>query len=187
MRPRYLTLGALGACLTLAGCSNEGQRDEVPATTSETASATVAATVAASPNHRRLTAALTDTQLAPVLDGKGIYTLLAPGDAAFSALGTKAKTLEGAERRPLMIAVLRAHLLPGEITPEAIERAIARKKAPVTMRTMAGATVRFRRSENGLIVDNGATQAKLAEPASHASNGTVLPIDAVLLPANSDQ
>lgn len=177
----YLTAVA-GGLLALAGCSQQGQGDEPMAARSEPANGTVAATVASSSEHRKLAAALTDTQLAPVLDGKGIYTLLAPRDAAFAALGAKGEALAGPDRRPLMIAVLRAHLLPGQLTPEAIQQAIARKRGPVEMRTMAGGTVRFSKTGNGIEVTNGEIIATLDEVSQSASNGAVLPIDKVLLP-----
>lgn len=178
--PREMIAAAV--LLALAGCSEQGQGDEPVAARSEPANGTLAATVAASTGHRRLAAALVDTQLAPVLDGKDVYTLLAPGDPAFAALGDKAQALSAAERRPLMAAVLRAHMLPGQVTPESIEQAIARKKGPVEMRTMAGGTVRFSKTDRGIAVSNGAIQAALSDTASIASNGAVLPIDKVLLP-----
>jgi uncharacterized surface protein with fasciclin (FAS1) repeats len=168
--------------LVLAGCSQGGEGDKPIAATSEQTNGTVAATVAASADHRKLAAALTDTQLGPVLDGKGAYTLLAPDDTAFDALGDKGDALAGKDRRPLMIAVLRAHLLPGEVTPEAIEKAIAREKGPVEMRTMAGGTVRFSKGRRGIVVGNGETEAALSGTAQTASNGAMLPIDKVLLP-----
>ncbi len=184
MNTRLIVGAATAGLMALAGCSEQGQGDQPVAATGQSTNGTVAATVAASSEHRELAAALTDTQLAPVLDGKGIYTLLAPGDAAFAALGAKGEALSGPDRRPLMIAVLRAHLLPGEVTPESIERAIARKQGPVTMRTMAGGTVRFSKTDVGITVGNGATEAALASTAYAASNGAVLPIDKVLLPAS---
>lgn len=173
---------AAAGLLVVGGCSQEGQGDQPVAARGESASGTVAAAVAASPEHDELAAALSDTQLAPVLDGKDIYTLLAPSDAAFAALGAKGEALAGQDRRPLMIAVLRAHLLPGQVTPKAIEEAIARQQGPVEMRTMAGGMVRFSKAGNGITVTNGATSAALGEGSQSASNGAVLPIDKVLLP-----
>lgn len=170
------------AAMILAGCSDQDQGAKPVAAKSQSANGTVAATVADFPEHRTLAAALSDTRLAPVLDGKGVYTLLAPGDAAFAALGDKGAALAGAEHRPLMIAVLRAHLLPGEVTPESIEKAIARENGPVEMRTMAGGTVRFSKGERGIVVSNGESEAALSDTARTASNGAVLPIDKVLLP-----
>lgn len=175
-----MVVAALGLTLA-AGCSEDRTGTEPVAATSD--AGTVAAAVAGSADHRKLAAALTDTQLAPVLDGKGDYTLLAPSDAAFGALGDKAAKLGEQEQRPLMIAVLRGHILPGQVTSEAIEAAIARKQGPVEMRTMAGGTVTFAKAGEGYTVSNGAQTATLASATTAASNGAVLPIDKVLLPA----
>lgn len=170
--------------LSLAACSPTDRGARTEAVASETATGTVAAALSDIDNHRKLSAALTDTQLAPVLDGKGDYTLLAPSDAAFDALGDKGKALAGKDQRPLMIAVLRGHILPGQVTPRSVETAIARKKGPVEMRTMAGDIVRFDKGDDGLTVSNGSQTAILEAGDVTAANGAVLPIDTVLLPEN---
>lgn len=183
MSGRGTLFAATAGLALLAGCSREDAGAQPEAVTSDAARGTVAAALAGSGDHRKLAAALTDTQLAPVLDGKGDYTLLAPSDAAFEALGDKGAALAAKDQRPLMIAVLRGHILPGQVTLKAIEAAIARKQGPVEMRTMAGGTVTFARAGDGFTVSNGGVTAKLAEATTAASNGAVLPIDKVLLPA----
>lgn len=174
---------AIAGAVTLAACSAQDEGEQPVAAKSQSANGTVAATVAASGDHRDLAMALTDTQLAPVLDGKGVYTLLAPSDAAFAKLGSKGEALGEKENRPLMIAILRAHVLPGQVTPEAIDKAIEREKGPVEMRTMAGGTVRFSKTERGIAVSNGSATASLMGASQIGSNGAVLPIDGVLLPS----
>ena len=181
MSARTILIASAPLALLASTAQDAGEKKPVAAA-GDTASGTVAAAVAASDGHRKLTAALADTQLAPVLDGKGDYTLLAPSDAAFDALGERGAALSGAEQRPLMIAVLRGHILPGQVTPEAIEAAIARKQGPVEMRTMAGGTVRFAKNGSGYTVSNGAETAALGASTA-ASNGAVLAVDKVLLPA----
>jgi uncharacterized surface protein with fasciclin (FAS1) repeats len=183
MSARATVLAAAAALALLGGCSQDGAGDEPLAATSDAAADTVAAAVAGSGEHRKLAAALTGTQLSPVLDGKGDYTLLAPSDAAFAALGDKGEALAAQDQRPLMIAVLRGHILPGQVTPKAIEAAIARKQGPVEMRTMAGSTVTFAKADRGFTVSNGRETAVLATATTAASNGAVLPIDKVLMPA----
>jgi uncharacterized surface protein with fasciclin (FAS1) repeats len=178
-------IGAVAAgLLGLAACSPTDRGAKAEKTGTDVTSGTVAAALGEVDNHRKLSAALADTQLAPVLDGKGDYTLLAPSDAAFEALGEKGKALSAKDQRPLMIAVLRGHILPGQVTPHSVEQAIERKKGPVEMRTMAGDTVRFAKTEKGLTVSNGAQTAVLEAGDLTTPNGAVLPIDTVLLPAN---
>lgn len=181
MSARHLAVLAMAGALS--ACSPQRQGDTPIAAKSQSANGTVAAMVAASTTHRELAAALNDTQLAPVLDGKGVYTLLAPNDTAFAELGVKADALSDDEHRALMVAVLRAHILPGEVTPEAIGRAIARKGGAVEMRTMAGQNVRFAKIDGGISVSNGSATAKVAGTPQIGSNGAILPIDGVLLPA----
>lgn len=179
-----LAVSLAAGLMALAACSQpDSEAQTLIGGETEAASGTVVAALTDVAGHRALTAALTDTQLAPVLDGKGDYSLLAPSDAAFDALGEKFEALSGPDQRPLMIAVLRGHILPGQITPSAIEQAIARQKGPVEMRTMAGVTVRFAKTESGLTVSSGAQTASLESGAVTASNGAVLPIDTVLLPS----
>jgi uncharacterized surface protein with fasciclin (FAS1) repeats len=180
MSTRTVLLAAAPLAL-LAGCNARGE-GETPEASGGEAAGTVAAAVAASDEHRKLAAALSDTQLAPVLDGNGDYTVLAPSDAAFEALGKKGSALSAEDQRPLLSAVLRGHILPGQVTPEAIARAIARKKGPVEMRTMAGTTVTFAEAGERFTVSNGGAAATLARAATTASNGAVLPIDKVMLP-----
>lgn len=171
----------LAVLIAVAGCSIGNRNDALATATA--ANGTLSATIAGAPDLRTLAAALADTQLAPVLDGPGDYTLLAPTDAAFAALGSEGRELAGVAQRPRMIAVLRAHILPGQVTPQAIEQAIARRQGAVEMRTMAGDTVRFARGKQGIEVTNGTVTARLAAGAQTASNGAVLPIDRLLLPA----
>ena len=177
-----LAIFALASLTLLAGCSQASKGNQPQAFVIVAGHGTVASAVSGATDLRRLSSALSETQLAPVLDGKGEYTLLAPTDAAFDALGAKGKALAEKDQQPLLIAVLRAHLLPGQVTPHAIEVAIARKKGPVEMRTMAGGTVRFSNDAKGIAVSNGVATAHIASTTQTASNGAILPIDAVLLP-----
>lgn len=165
----------------LAGCS-QTKDDQPQAFANISDHGTVASAVAGASELRRFSSALSDTQLAPVLDGKGEYTLLAPTDAAFDKLGAKDEALAASDQQPLMIAILRGHFLPGLVTPQAIEAAIARKHGSVEMRTMAGGTVRFSKDAKGLAVTNGGATAHLTGTTQTASNGAILPIDTVLLP-----
>ena len=178
-----LAIVAVAGMAILTGCSGPGRHDQPQALASVSGHGTVASAIAGSKDLRQLSLALSETQLAPVLDGKGEYTLLAPNDAAFEALGAKGKALKAKDQQPLLIAVLRSHLLPGLVTPPAIAAAIAREHGPVEMKTMAGGRVRFSKDETGFAVTNGNTTAHLAGTVQTASNGAILPIDAVLLPA----
>lgn len=182
MTGRLIPLAVAAVAAGLTGCSDSA---DTPGETRATqaSNGTIASTVAGNGELRRLSDSLSDTQLATVLDGQGSYTLLAPTDAAFTALGDKAAALETAERRPLLVAVLRGHILPGQVTPRAIGDAIDSKGGPVEMRTMAGTVLTFSQGETGIEVSNGTARARLTGTAHTAANGAVLPVDAVLMPA----
>ena len=82
----------------------------------------------------------------------------------------------------MLAAVLRGHVLPGMLTTGDIAKAIdANGGKAVSMRTMGTGTVNFARNGPDLTVtaDDGSS-AKLSGAGMSASNGAVLPIDAVL-------
>lgn len=182
MRSRAGMIAAvLGLTVLTPACSGQ-DTDGKTVSAASPAGGTLAATVSSSPDHRRLAGMLADAKLNTVLEGKAAYTVLAPSDTAFSALGARGEPLSQAEERPLLIAVLRGHILPGQITPAAIGEALTRKNGPVQMRTMAGTLVTFARAGEAITVSNGAQTATLGDSARTASNGALLPIDTVLLP-----
>ena len=176
-----LALAALAA-MGIVGCT-EKTVDAPESETVETTNQTVASVVAGEDRFAKLAWALADTQLAPVLDGQGDYTLLAFDDRGFAKLGDKADALTSTGERPLLAAILRAHILPGQITPAAIHQAIERKNGPVEMRTLAGDIVTFAETDDGTTVSNGSVTARLEGNDVAAINGAVLTIDRVLMPA----
>ncbi len=182
MRPSLMAIAAAGL-LGLSACGEADAPERLSADATVTVqNGTIAASLGDIGELRTVSAALADTQLAPVLDGNGDYTLLAPTDAAFTALGDKAEALRRANNRPLMIAVLRGHILPGQVTTDSIKAAIARKKGSVTMQTMGGTSVTFIENGEDITVGNGASTATIGQSAT-ASNGAILTIDKVLVPA----
>mgnify|MGYP003666274580 CR=1 FL=1 len=125
--------------------------------------------------------ALSIAQLNEVFDGAGSYTVLAPNDAAFDALGTTGAQLLTVEERPLLIGLLREHVLPGHVTPEAILTAIETGGGSATMTTLGTGTVRFALDGETIVAthSNGAS-ARFADEAVESGNGVAIPIDAML-------
>ena len=177
---RALALVALPATLALAACNAEP--GESPAA-EQTDRDTVAQAVASAPNLSTLSRAITDAQLAEVLDGSGSYTLLAPTDEAFAALGENGERLLEVEERPLLVGLLREHIVPGHITPDAIGKAIDEEGGPVSMTTMGGGSLTFSREGDTITVSReGSGMARFAGDAIEAGNGVVVPIDTALVP-----
>ena len=177
---RSLALVTLPAGLALAACSTEPT--EGPAMES-TDRDTVAQAIASAGNLSTLSGALTDAQLAEVLDGSGSYTIFAPTDDAFDALGESGRLLLEIEQRPLLVGLLREHIVPGHITPDAIRQALDTEDGPVTMTTMGGGSLTFAIEGNTITVSrDGVKGANLSGEAMEAGNGVVVPIDAALVP-----
>ncbi len=116
------------------------------------------------------------------LSGTGPYTLFAPTDAAFEALGDeRVGALKGAEMRPQAMALLRAHIVPGVVTRRDLDAALGSGR-PAQLRTMAGGTLTFTREGDAIVVAaaDGA-RARLSGDGTNASNGAIHPVDGLLL------
>ena len=179
MTIRLLSASALAAAaLALQACS--GGADD--ADRAEVSSGTLASLVADADELSIVSETLGDAGLAQVFDGAAAYTLFAPQDAAFKALGEAGEALQTAEQRPAMVAILRDHIVPGYLTPADIANAIEQADdGSVEMRTMGDHTLTFTGEGEVVTVtgEDGAT-AQFAGDALRASNGVAIPLDAVL-------
>ena len=181
IRPLAASAG-IALLLSLGACS--GKDDTPAAAASSSADAghgTLASTIGSAPGLTTLSAALSQAGLGDVFDGPGSYTILAPDDDAFAKLGETGKSLSDPANRAEMVAILRGHILPGHLTPDAIKKAIADKKGPVSMRTLADSMVTFS-ADGDSIVATGADGAKATIDGAPlvASNGVVLPLDGLI-------
>ncbi len=172
---------ALAVLAPLAGCSQSdaGSEPDAPATTA--ANRTLAAVIGGAPGLTTVSGALSEAGLADVFDGPGSYTILAPDDDAFGTMQSETAALEDDAHRAELVAVLRGHILPGHLTPDAIREAIKNQKGPVKMTTLDDGEVTF--SADGDLIKvtraDGAT-ATIDGEALVASNGVVLPVDHLL-------
>ena len=167
------------AMLMLQACSGDAAEGDEAA---EASDETLASMVAESDDLSTVSGVLGDAGLAQVFDGAAAYTLFAPEDAAFEALGEAGEDLRTPEQRAAMVAILRDHIVPGYLTPDDIENAIAlADDGSVEMRTMGDHTLTFTGEGEVVTVtgEDGAT-AQFAGDALRASNGVAIPLDAVL-------
>ncbi|KWV95417.1 fasciclin domain-containing protein [Erythrobacter sp. AP23] len=166
----------------LAACGDV-EPDQPEIATTEDGSLTLAAALGTNDDLGRLQQALAQSELSGVFDGPASYTVLAPTDMAFEDLRTDGTALLEEDQRPILVAILRDHLLPGHVTPEGIEEAIRTQGGPVTMTTLGETDVVFTKSGDTITVEmGGAARATLSGTAIAANNGVVIPIDSVLLP-----
>ena len=179
---RFAHLFAAAALLALPACSKPAATGEAASTEMAKSDKSLGDVIGGDGQFKTLAASLKSTGLDGVFTGKGDYTVLAPTEAAFTALGDKAAELTAPDQNAALAAVLRSHVVPGMLTTSDIGKAIdANGGKPISMRTMGTGSVKFARSGADLTVtaDDGAT-AKLSGAGMSASNGAVLPIDAVL-------
>lgn len=185
LRTRATSLAAAAALsliAPLAGCSPAGDDDAAGEQAGgEAVGRTLAAAIADAPELSTIARALTEAGLADVFDGPGSYTVLAPNDAAFQALGSGNEAITEPARRAELVAILRGHILPGHLTPDAIRQAIEAKKGPVTMRTLDDRMVTFAADGKKITVSDGAgAKATVSDNTIVATNGVVLPVDAMI-------
>lgn len=168
--------------IALAGCG--GGDDKAADGTPTPSTRTLAATLDGTRDLATLDSVLKNAGLEAVLDGKGPYTVLAPSDAAFTA-GTGRTDFTDATQRAPAAALLQAHILPGALTRADILTAIERGGAEgAQMRTMSNSLLTFTLDGETIVVTaaDGA-RARLTGGEVAASNGVVLPVDAVLVKA----
>ena len=160
-----------------AGACSETNPDAAPRTMGNE---TLAAALADGENTAALSEAFKETGLAQIFDGSAAYTVLAPSDESIAAIKGIGDMPEE-DRNAVLASVLREHVLPGALTPDDIENAIEVQNGQVSIQTMGNGMMSFAMRDGSLIVtdDNGRSAAISGEP-TRASNGVVIPIDAVL-------
>lgn len=176
MRP-FIPLLATATVLALAGCAS---RDE--ATVSEPNELSLAGALGEDAQFGVLDEIIENAALDTVLDGVGPYTVIAPTNAAFEAIGRSGADFSDEAMRAPGAELVRAHLLPGAITRADLEAAIERGGAVgAEMRTMAGGVLTFRRDGEAIVVaaEDGSS-ARLTGDEFLAANGVIQPVDAVL-------
>lgn len=176
-----ITALAIALLLPLAACGDS--KDEDAAKVGAPASdGTLASVVTRAPGLAVVSGGLKRTGLANVFDGAAPYTLLAPDDDAFGAMGPAGAELQQPENTAALADILRDHILPGYVTVADIDSALkAANGEAVRMKTMGDAEVSFDREGEALVVTApDGSRAKIDGSALTASNGVVLPLDAVL-------
>ena len=179
LRPTLAAIAAL-SLVTLSACSEEPAASD-DLTTQERTSQTVAAIVGERSDLSILSDELSDSGLSAIFDGQASYTVLAPLDTAFEGMEGGTELLSDETKGALVAAILREHIVPGALSPDAIREAIADNGGPVTVRSFGEGDLNFALEGDKIVVTgpNG-TKATMAGGALVGSNGVVIPIDGVL-------
>lgn len=132
---------------------------------------TIVAVASANDNFSTLKAALEAAGLTETLSGKGPFTVFAPTNAAFEALGEeKVQALLKPENKDKLIKVLTYHVVPGQV--------MSTQLRPGTAKTVEGGTVMVMVKDGKVKINN----AQVTQADVKASNGVIHVIDTVLLP-----
>lgn len=179
-----LTAIVLSAMVPLAACNDTADNETTTVETSD--NMTLASALTGDKSLTTLASAVTETGLGSLFDGPGDYTILAPDNAAFAKLGEDAKTLMQPDQKAVLVAILRDHLIPGDLSVEAIRNAITAQGGPVTMRTLGAGDVTFSMDGKDIVItsDDGVT-GKISGPGIAAANGSVIQVDTVLRKADA--
>ena len=181
IRPRRpLAAFAALALLAVPACSADETADQAAAE-SEPTDDTLAAAISDADGLTVVASALGNSGLAQVFDGAGSYTIFAPNDAAFEALGETGAALREPGQSAAMAAVLRDHIVPGYLTPADIESAIEAQGGAVKVETMGDHALTFSRADDGIrVTSEDGSAAMLTGNALKARNGVAIALDGVL-------
>lgn len=177
---KTMGLAAVVAAAALAGCGGSERAAETPGAAAEPSDKTVAQVLDGDRAFGALKRATANAGLGEVLAGRGPYTVFAPADGAFERAGAD---FGDAAMKAQAAALLKAHIVPGALTRQDIQRAIAADAdGRVEMRTMADGLLTFSRDGEVLTVTaaDGA-RATLVGREGLASNGVVQPVDGLLV------
>jgi len=123
----------------------------------------------------KLVAAVKAADLVDTLKGKGPFTVFAPTDEAFDAIGEE-KLGKLLKNKKQLTAVLTYHVVAGEILAK---DAVAAAKDGKSVKTVQGSEIKLS-LEDGKVKLNG--KATVTKTDIKVSNGVIHVIDAVILP-----
>ena len=147
-------------------------KDENPTITTPT----ITATISSNSNFTLLKAALARAGLDATLDKAGSYTLFAPTDDAFKALGYGDPAIINLAPVATIQAVLQYHLIGTTLSSTSIATGVNTPVATVAPNQSVYIT---KMASSSIISVNG---ARIVGTSAQASNGIIYPIDRVLLP-----
>ena len=121
-------------------------------------------------SFQTLVAAVQAADLVETLKGEGPFTVFAPTDEAFAALGMTVDELLKPENKDKLVAVLTYHVVPGKV----MSTDLIDDSSPATVQ---GSTVSIDLDNGAMVNDATVVTADIA-----TSNGVIHVIDKVLVP-----
>ncbi|MDT0683878.1 fasciclin domain-containing protein [Roseicyclus sp. F158] len=136
-----------------------------------------------SPIHTTLVAAVQQANLVETLQGEGPFTVFAPTDEAFAALpdGT-VETLMMDENREQLAGILTAHVVPGNLTTQALRDEFG-SDGFAHLTTVSGDALSVGERDGQLYAfDESGNNYLISTGDVMQSNGVIHVVDGVLLP-----
>lgn len=179
LRRTLLLAGCLLAlALGVAACGDDDDEATTGAATEQAegggATGNIVAVAAETPDLSTLVEAVTAAGLVETLEEPGPYTVFAPTNEAFGALGNTLETLLEPANEEELAEILTYHVVPGELTASELSDG-------QQLETVQGDSLEVKVDGEEVTV-NG---AKVSLPDVEASNGVVHVIDEVLTPPES--
>jgi uncharacterized surface protein with fasciclin (FAS1) repeats len=177
MKRTFLLVAAMLALVVgVAACGGGGNDSTDAESTAQgdamaTTNENIVAVAQATPDLSILVEAVSAAGLVETLEEPGPYTVFAPTNAAFEALGSTLDTLLEPANKAELAEILTYHVVPGELTSSALSDG-------QMLETVQGGSLEVKITDGDVTV-NGAT---VATPDVEASNGVVHVIDEVLIP-----
>lgn len=146
---------------------------EQPADTGMNQQQNIVAVAQATPDLSTLVEALSAADLVETLEEPGPYTVFAPTNEAFAALGNTLNTLLKPANKEELTEILTYHVVPGELTAAELNNG-------QMLETVQGDELEVKINGNNVTINGASVQT----PDVKASNGIVHVIDEVLTPPN---
>jgi transforming growth factor-beta-induced protein len=148
-------------------------------TTNAAATKNIVETAVGAGSFTTLADLLVKTGLDKALAEKGPFTVFAPTDEAFKALGTETlTTLAKPENRDVLVNILKQHVVMGNVLAKDV------KAGPVP--TLSGQRFNITTEGGKVKIISGKTSATVAKTDVLASNGVIHVIDNVIVPNEKD-
>jgi uncharacterized surface protein with fasciclin (FAS1) repeats len=192
MKAFNLSLIAGISALALTACSAPADKaanddtvvqDETPAASEPAADKNIVALAQATPDLSTLVAAVTAAGLGDTLSGKGPFTVFAPTNAAFAKVDKATlETLLKPENKDKLGAILKYHVVAGDVKAADVVKLITDGKGTATITTLGGTLKASLDGDKVVLTDAKGGKSTITGTDITASNGVVHTIDTVVMP-----
>ena len=152
--------------------------------TEATGDKTIVALAQGNPNVSTLVTAVIAAGLAETLSGAGPFTVFAPSNDAFAKVDKT--TLDGLlkpESKDKLAALLKYHVVAGNVKSGDLAKMITDGKGTATVKTLNGGSLKAMMDGDKIVLtDAKGGKSTVTAPDMVASNGTVHVVDTVVMP-----